>query len=408
MCPDGQNSPVDWDRTKEHPPCHNQGITMSIGRCCRFPKGKVRGYALLMALGCIVATPVSRLAVAQHQGVRTYLCFRTTSPVVVDGTIDDAVWRSIPWTEEFIDIEGISRPVPRFRTRVKIAWDSTFLYVAAELEEPHVWATITKRDSVIFRDNDFEVFIDPDGDNHQYYEFEINALNTGWDLRLIKPYRDGGPPVDSWNIAGLVTAVAVQGTLNDPHDADTGWSVEIAFPWKALGEFAQRPVPPRNGDQWRINFSRVEWRHEITQGRYRRAAGTKEDNWVWSPQGFVDMHRPERWGIVQFAHDRFATITPDRSMPCRWALMEVYYAQKSFFERHRAWAGDLQTLGFPPAVGLCRPSITLIPDGYIASCEFHDESGTRRRVHLREDSCLRVDEGDGCQPGSHPTNRREP
>ena len=26
----------------------------------------------------------------------------------------------------------------------------------------------------------------------------------------------------------------------------------------------------------------------------------KEDNWVWSPQGLVDMHVPERWGVVQF------------------------------------------------------------------------------------------------------------
>ena len=51
--------------------------------------------------------------------------------------------------------------------------------------------TLTEHDSVIFQDNDFEVFIDPDGDNHNYYEIEINALNTEWDLRLPKPYRDG-------------------------------------------------------------------------------------------------------------------------------------------------------------------------------------------------------------------------
>lgn len=32
------------------------------------------------------------------------------------------------------------------------------------------------------QDNDFEVFLDPDGDNHNYYEIEINAHNTVWDL----------------------------------------------------------------------------------------------------------------------------------------------------------------------------------------------------------------------------------
>jgi hypothetical protein len=75
---------------------------------------------------------------------------------------------------------------------MKMVWDDEYLYVAAEMEEPDIWATLTERDSVIFHDNDFEVFIDPDGDTHAYYELEVNALATAWDLMLLKPYRDGG------------------------------------------------------------------------------------------------------------------------------------------------------------------------------------------------------------------------
>ena len=52
-------------------------------------------------------------------------------------------------------------PSPRFRTRVKMLWDDNYLYIAAELEEPNVAAKLTERDSVIFHDNDFEVFIKP-------------------------------------------------------------------------------------------------------------------------------------------------------------------------------------------------------------------------------------------------------
>ena len=77
------------------------------------------------------------------------------------------------------------------------------------MEEPDVWATLTERDSVIFHDNDFEVFIDPDGDTHAYYELEVNALGTAWDLILIKPYRDGGPAINGWDIAGLKVGVDV-------------------------------------------------------------------------------------------------------------------------------------------------------------------------------------------------------
>ena len=64
----------------------------------------------------------------------------------------------------------------------------------AELEEPEVWATLTERDSVIYHDNDFEVFIDPDGDNHDYYEFEINALGTTYQVFFIwrDAYKRGG------------------------------------------------------------------------------------------------------------------------------------------------------------------------------------------------------------------------
>ena len=120
-------------------------------------------------------------------------------------------------------------------------WDDDCLYIAAELEEPNVWATLTKHDSVIFQDNDFEVFLDPDGDGHLYAELELNALNTTWDLLLTKPYKDGGRAIDAWEITGLRTAVHVDGTLNDPRDRDRGWSIEIAWPWKGL-EGTERPT----------------------------------------------------------------------------------------------------------------------------------------------------------------------
>ena len=225
---------------------------------------------------------------------KRYEAPRARTPIRIDGKLDDAAWQAAPWTDDFADIEGSRKPKPRFRTRAKIAWDDTYLYFAAGMEEPHVWGTLTRHDSVIFLDNDFEVFIKPNAGAPEYYEFEINALNTGWDLFLNKPYRLGGKANNKWEIPGLKTAVHVDGTLNDPRDADQGWSVEIAMPWSALG-----PHPHADKD-WRINFSRVEWRHEIAGDKYRKVKGTKEDNWVWSPQGVIDMHVPEQWGFVRF------------------------------------------------------------------------------------------------------------
>lgn len=246
----------------------------------------------------LLAVVVSVIAISAQP--KTYVCYRTNKKLTIDGKLNEAAWRNAPATDAFVDIEGDRKPRPRFTTRVKMLWDEQYFYIAAELEEPHVWGTLTKRDSVIFHDNDFEVFIDPNGDRNEYYEFEINALNTGWDLFLPKPYRDGGKAQNSWDIVGLKTAVHVQGTLNDPRDQDKGWTVELAMPWKALAEYAHKAAPPNDSDEWRVNFSRVEWQHEIVDGKYQKIPKTKEDNWVWSPQGVVNMHVPEMWGVVRF------------------------------------------------------------------------------------------------------------
>jgi hypothetical protein len=234
------------------------------------------------------------LLLAALAAPNTYECRRAPAPLRIDGLLDEAGWAFAPWTDPFVDIEGDAKPRPRFRTRTRMLWDDRFFYVAAEMEEPHVWATLTKHDSVIFHDNDFEVFLDPNGDTLEYYELEINALNTTWDLFLPKPYRFGGKADNSFEITGLLPAVHVEGTLNDPRDTDRGWTVEMALPWKAFGAL------PRRGDTWRVNFSRVEWEHEVVGGRYRKVPGKKEDNWVWSPQGEINMHIPERWGYVRF------------------------------------------------------------------------------------------------------------
>ncbi|HLK62688.1 MAG TPA: carbohydrate-binding family 9-like protein [Bryobacteraceae bacterium] len=241
----------------------------------------------------------SLAAVPAELPPKRYLCVRANSPVVVDGKLDDRAWRRAAWTDWFLDIRGVWMPRPRFRTRAKMLWDDTYFYVAAELEEPDVWATLTQHDSVIFRDNDFEVFLNPTGDGRNYFEFEINALNTGWDLFLAKPYRQRGHADNSWEIPGFRSAVSVQGTLNHGGDRDRSWTVELAFPWSAFTERsgARRPEP---GSEWRLNFSRVEWQVRTVNGHYEKLPNQSEDNWVWSPQGIVDMHLPERWGFVRF------------------------------------------------------------------------------------------------------------
>ena len=149
---------------------------------------------------------------------RNYVCYKTEIPILIDGKINDPGWNNVDWTESFVDIEGNLKPDPYLDTKAKMTWDDNYFYFCAYMEDPHVWATITARDAVIFKDNDFEIFLDPDGDTHNYYELEVNAYGTEWDLLLLKPYHDADKVViDSWDIPGLLTKVYVDGTINNPN-----------------------------------------------------------------------------------------------------------------------------------------------------------------------------------------------
>jgi hypothetical protein len=303
---------------------------------------------------------------------RTYICYRAPVPVVIDGNLDEDVWTKVSWSDNFVDIEGAPRLKPRFRTMAKMLWDDQYFYIGAYLEEPQIWATLTERDTIIFQDNDFEVFIDPDGDTHNYYELEMNALNTVWDLFLVKPYRDGGPAIHAWNIFGLKTAVKTSGTINDPKDTDKAWMVEIAMPWEILKEAASPKSAPRPGDQWRLNFSRVEYRVDVKDGAIVKSVDPSsgrvlpEDNWVWSPTGLVNIHYPEMWGCVQFAGKAAGqgreSFVKNPAEAAKWALRKIYYAEWAALADKGGFSADLSSLGvnakdlrvkgfvFPPSI----------------------------------------------------------
>lgn len=120
-------------------------------------------------------------------------------------------------------------------------------------------------------------------------------------LCLDKPYGDGGHENSSRVQPNgfdyeppLRCAVAVDGRLNDPTAGSQQWSVEVAIPIEKILLNQSRVHAPRDGDIWRINFSRVEWAVTVnaSTGQYEKHPSCQscaepgvdaEDNWVWSP-----------------------------------------------------------------------------------------------------------------------------
>jgi hypothetical protein len=319
------------------------------------PSPKFFSFFTLLLLSQYIAFAQPKFSGMEHlftQPKQYTVVYNATAPII-DGKLDDKVWQNIPWTDKFVDIEGDKKPLPLWNTRTKMTWDDKGLYIAAELLEPHVWAYLKNYDDIVFYDNDFEIFIDPDNDTHQYYEFEVNALNTMFDLFMPKPYRNSSGPMIVYNAPGMKWAVDVQGTINDPSDIDKGWTTEIFIPFGAVN-IGVNPKVPLDGEFWRINFSRVEWLTEIKDDKYVKLKDANgkvlpEHNWVWSPQGVVNMHFPERWGYLFFSKPEGGSKTNNNSLPYseeqKKYLWHVYYLQKEYLQKNKTYASNLSQLG---------------------------------------------------------------
>ena len=255
--------------------------------------------------------------------IARYTAYRVSEPIQIDGKLDEPAWQRAPKSPRFIDIISGARAV--HDTRAALLWDDQNLYIAFRIEEPLVRAKYTNYNDPIYYDNDVEFFI---AGRDAYYEFEINAFNTVYEVFFIwnDAYEKGGfaqapefarenlQPFNGvgfknhprggrlgnfkWSYPGKQTAVQIDGTVNKDDDRDRGWTVELAFPWKGLEWLAKaenRPLPPHEGDEWRMDFSRFN--------TYKEAPPAKDSGgWVWTRHGIWDSHIPEC-----FAHVRFST-----------------------------------------------------------------------------------------------------
>lgn len=284
-----------------------------------------------------------------------YTCFRAEKPLKIDGKLNESAWQKAEWTSLFVDIEGDKKPLPTQATKAKMLWDDQYLYIAAELEEEHIWAYQTTKDQIVYLENDFEVFIDPDGDTQNYFELEVNAVNNTFDLFLPKPYRNGGNALINWDIKKLKTAVHINGTLNKSKDIDKAWTVEIAIPISSLNMDDKNHLP-QDLSFWRINFSRVEWDYSLENGKYIRKKKENGDgvlpeyNWVWSPQGAINMHLPERWGYLVFSTQNVGVAPINFTLPesekLKQIAWQIYDKQKAYSSKNQRYTSNLKELSF--------------------------------------------------------------
>jgi len=261
--------------------------------------------------------------------VSTYTCRRICEPIEINGDLTKDAWKTAEKSRRFVDV--IDGAPALYDSRAAMLYDDECLYVAFWCEEPFVRASLTERDSLVFSENDIEVFIDG---GETYYEFQLNALNTIYEIFYIwkDSYQRGGkydiPEFDllkaqtfggnhdrkneyfwqgthprglryiyrDWDLPGLRTAVRIDGEMNRDDKPSKGWTCEIALPWAGMKWLrGGKTTVPKSGDTMRIFL-----------GRYQilRVNGQSvQVGWAIDEVGTNDNHAPERFTNVVFAED---------------------------------------------------------------------------------------------------------
>jgi hypothetical protein len=142
-------------------------------------------------------------------------------PPVIDGKLDDDVWKNAAVLKDFYQVQPGDNIAPSKPTEVMLGYDSRFIYVAFHCyDEPDkVRANIPKRDN-IFNDDYVGILFDTFNDKRKAYEFDFNPLGVQAD----GIWTDGQGEDFSLDVVleskGMVTS--------------DGYTIEVAIPFKSI------------------------------------------------------------------------------------------------------------------------------------------------------------------------------
>jgi len=147
---------------------------------------------------------------------------RFDKPPVIDGKLDDEVWKQAVKLKDFYQTSPGDNIAPSQPTEVLLGYDSKFLYVAFHCyDDPSkVRANIPKRDD-IFNDDYVGMLLDTFNDHRKAYELDFNPLGIQQDGIWQDPiFNEDFNPDFVMESKGMLTA--------------DGYTVEIAIPFKSL------------------------------------------------------------------------------------------------------------------------------------------------------------------------------
>lgn len=162
-----------------------------------------------------------------------------TTPVIVDGKLEEAVWVSSPVQQLKYQVKPANNSNAQINTHAMLAVDSENLYVAFRAYDPDpkkIRAFLRNRDQG-FDDDRVELSIDTFNNTQSAYRFSVSAAGVQID-EIRNEMKD--EELLEWDVTWTSAA----------RITELGYVVEMAIPLKTLS------FPNKDVQQWRINLQR--------------------------------------------------------------------------------------------------------------------------------------------------------
>ena len=169
---------------------------------------------------------------------KSFEIYRTDSAPVIDGRLDDEVWRTAAVIDDFHQTSPSNGAMPSEVTIVRVTYDDEYLYIAADLKDSDPGAISAKQmiqGKMFYSDDRFWVTLDSFNNKRNDYFFQVNANGVRRDALRENNARFIDEWATIWQAQSAVT--------------EDGWVTEIAIPFKSIS------FSP-DSDTWGINFGR--------------------------------------------------------------------------------------------------------------------------------------------------------
>ncbi|MGD0089173.1 MAG: DUF4838 domain-containing protein [Planctomycetota bacterium] len=258
----------------------------------------------------------------KSQAARPYACYRFKEAPVIDGKLDDAVWRTVPEMQGFriaatrVDAAHPGRLVVDHPTQFRMGWDEKYLYLALKCDDPQL-EKMKERDAkeTQFEYRDLvEIFFAPEAPPY-YRQTMVSSAGFVWGPMKIRQVNAHQP-------------IANPDFVCKTGYSSSGWTLEARYPLAMLADKA-----PQEGTRWPANFMRV-----ADSGQ---ESGERFSSWADIPRYNFHEYGLGTWSLIEF-HDaalseaEAAALTGKLNAVCApsWQAHEEHQKVLAAFNEH--------------------------------------------------------------------------